>query len=288
MAKSYVCKICGYVHKGDSLPEVCPVCKQPASSFEAVKPKGFLSDKNSNAYILTYSTVMVVVVALALAFVALSLKDLQQANILNEKKQAILVSLGAAEENYDDFVEAYAVDSKGQKVAGVDGKAVIDMLSDLTATFASGQLPVFEAKDGRVVLPVTGTGLWGPVWGYVALQGDMSTISGIVMDHASETPGLGAEIATAKHQDQYIGKSIFEGDKFVSITLVKGGVKAGSPSAAHEVDGITGGTKTGDGVNAMFSESLGMYVPFFNAKRAASAPAKSTECCNNVNEKSDE
>ncbi|MFI3301654.1 MAG: Na(+)-translocating NADH:ubiquinone reductase subunit C [Rikenellaceae bacterium] len=270
MAKSYICSICGHIHKGDSLPEICPVCKQPASVFEEVKPKGFLSDKNSNAYILLYSTVMVVVVALALAFVALSLKDLQQANILNEKKQAILVSLGAAGENYDDFVEAYAVDSKGKKVAGVDGAAVIDMLSDLTATFESGKYPVFEAKDGRVVLPVTGTGLWGPVWGYVALKGDMSTISGIVMDHASETPGLGAEIATAKHQEQYINKSIFKGNKFVSITLVKGGVKPGSANADHEVDGITGGTKTGDGVNAMFSESLGKYVPFFNAKRASS------------------
>ncbi len=285
MAKSYICSICGYVHKGDSLPAECPVCKQPASVFEAEKPKGFLSDKNSNAYILLYSTVMVVAVALVLAFVALSLKDMQQANILNEKKQAILVSLGAAEENYDSFVEAYAVDSKGQKVEGIDGKGVIDMLSDLTATFESGQYPVFEAKDGRIVVPVTGTGLWGPVWGYVALNGDMSTVSGIVMDHASETPGLGAEIATDKHQAQYVGKSIFEGDNFVSITLIKGGVKAGSPSAAHEVDGITGGTKTGDGVNAMFVESLGKYVPFFNSKRkACCAPAEPTECCNNVNE----
>ncbi len=268
MAKSYVCNVCGYVHKGDTLPTECPVCKQPASVFVAIKPKGLLSDKNSNAYILTYSTIMVVVVALALAFVALSLKDLQQANILNEKKQAILLSLGAPTENYDEFVDAYAINSEGQKVEGVDDEGVIDMLSDLPATFKSGYLPVFEAKDGRIVVPVTGTGLWGAVWGYVALKSDMSTISGIVMDHAGETPGLGAEIATDKHQAQYVGKTIFNGNEFVSITLVKGGVKAGSASAAHEVDGITGGTKTGDGVTAMFSESLGKYVPFFNAKRA--------------------
>ncbi len=277
MAKTYICKVCGYVHKGDTLPAECPLCKQPASSFEAVKPKGFLSDKNSNAYILLYSTVMVVVVALTLAFVALSLKDLQQANILNEKKQAILGSLGAADQNYDDFVVAYAVDTKGQKIAGVDGQAVIDMLGDLPSTFASGSLPVFEAKDGRIVVPVTGTGLWGPVWGYVALDGDMSTISGIVMDHAGETPGLGAEIATEKHQNQYIGKKIYSGNEFKSITLVKGGVKSGSADFDHQVDGITGGTKTCDGVTAMFSESLGKYVPYFDAQRAQSKS-------NNVNE----
>lgn len=36
--KGYVCKICGYVHEGDELPEdfICPVCKHPASDFEPV------------------------------------------------------------------------------------------------------------------------------------------------------------------------------------------------------------------------------------------------------------
>ncbi len=267
MAKTYICKICGYTHKGDTLPAECPVCKQPSSAFEEVKSKGVLSDKNSNAYIILYSTVMVVVVALALAFVALSLKSRQQANILNEKKQAILVSLNAPAENYDTFVTAYAVDAKGKKIAGVEGEAVIDMLSNLTATFASGQLPVFESKDGRVVVPVTGTGLWGPVWGYVALQPDMNTVSGIVMDHAGETPGLGAEIATDKHQAMYVGKKIFEGNNFVSIKLIKGGVKPGSANISHEVDGISGGTKTGDGVSEMLDSSLKMYVPFFKSKK---------------------
>ena len=38
MAK-WKCKICGYVHEGEELPEgfVCPVCKQPASAFEKVE-----------------------------------------------------------------------------------------------------------------------------------------------------------------------------------------------------------------------------------------------------------
>ena len=32
MAK-WVCSVCGYVHEGDAAPEVCPVCKAPASKF---------------------------------------------------------------------------------------------------------------------------------------------------------------------------------------------------------------------------------------------------------------
>ncbi len=264
-SKKYLCKVCGYIHTGDAAPDQCPVCKVPASEFEFQKPKGFFADKNSNAYILTYATVMVVLVAAVLAFVALSLKPLQAENILNEKKGAILTALSASDKNYDDYITAFAVNAKGEKVEGVD---VIASLSDLTATYKSGVYPVFQSKDGRVVIPVTGTGLWGAIWGYVALDADMNTVSGIVIDHASETPGLGAEIATPKHQAMYVGKKIFEGNNFVSVKLVKGGAATSGAAAAHEVDAITGGTKTSDGVTAMLETSLGCYVPFFKKAKS--------------------
>ncbi len=264
--KKYICKVCGYIHTGDAAPAECPVCKVAASEFELQKPKGFFADKNSNAYILTYATVMVVLVAAVLAYVALSLKDLQNANILNEKKGAILTALSAEEGvSYDEYVEAFAVDLDGEKIEGIDGAAVIGLLSDLPATYAAGVLPVFQATDGRVVIPVTGSGLWGPIWGYVALEGDMNTISGIVIDHAGETPGLGAEIATPKHQAMYVGKKIFEGGEFVSVSLIKGGASKEQPAADHEVDAITGGTKTSDGVTGMLGNSLSCYVPFFES-----------------------
>ena len=37
--KGYVCKICGYVYEGDTLPEdfICPLCKHGASDFERIK-----------------------------------------------------------------------------------------------------------------------------------------------------------------------------------------------------------------------------------------------------------
>lgn len=35
--KKYICPVCGYVHEGDSAPEVCPVCGVPGAKFEEVK-----------------------------------------------------------------------------------------------------------------------------------------------------------------------------------------------------------------------------------------------------------
>ena len=68
--KKFKCTVCGYIHEGKAAPETCPVCAAPASAFveiEDAKKKGMLSDKNGNAYIIMYSTVMVVIVATLLA-----------------------------------------------------------------------------------------------------------------------------------------------------------------------------------------------------------------------------
>lgn len=220
---------------------------------------------NSNLYIVVYSTVMVVVVALVLAVAALSLQERQYANELGEKKQSILASLSAADENYDEFIAARVLDANGDTVEGGD---VFAMLNDLQGSFDKGRFPVFEAKDGRVVIPVTGSGLWGPIWGYVALENDMNTVAGIVMAHKGETPGLGAEIATPAHQAKYVGKTVFEGDDFVSITLKKGGANPADANYAHEVDAITGGTKTSDGVTEMIRSGLGNYLPYLKANKS--------------------
>ncbi len=289
--KKFKCNVCGYIHEGDAAPAKCPVCGVPASEFTelketadaaaAPKKKGLFSDTNNNAYIVLYSTVMVVIVAVLLAVAALALKPRQDANDLNEKKRNILSSLSAEGESYDRFIDAYVVDAEGQRTDG----DVFALLNDLPAAFAEGKYPIFEAKDGRVVIPVTGAGLWGPIWGYVALEKDMNTVSGIIMAHKGETPGLGAEIATAKYQSNFVGKTIFEGDEFVSVTLRKGGAK----DPAHEVDAITGGTKTSDGVTAMLRNSLENYLPLLESKRAAAeTEAAAGEVSNEENAESHE
>ncbi len=141
-------------------------------------------------------------------------------------------------------------------------------LQDLKGSIAAGKFPVFKAKNGCVVIPVYGAGLWDAIWGYVALEPDMNTVKGIVLDHKGETPGLGAEIATPAHQAKYVGKTVFEGDDFVSITLKKGGANPADANYAHEVDAITGGTKTSDGVTEMIRSGLGNYLPYLKANKS--------------------
>ena len=240
---------------------------------------------NSNVYIITYSVVMVVIVAVLLSLAALGLKSRQDENILNEKKTQIVKALGydAVTTNYEDVVaEAALLDAAGAVVEN-DTQKVFDALQSVKDTRAEGKFPIFKATDGSVVVPLYGAGLWGPIWGYVALASDMNTVKGIVLDHSGETPGLGAEITTAKHQAMYVGKSVFEGEEFVGITLKKGGADKNNP---HEVDAITGGTKTSDGVSAMIINSLSNYKPFFNAVRAAAAAeeVESNELNNENNE----
>ena len=114
--------------------------------------------------------------------------------------------------------------------------------------------------------PVTGKGLWGGLWGYIALNDDFQTVFGVYMSHESETAGLGSVIAEQKFQDKFIGKSVFaEGDaEHVALTVVKAG-KVATPNV--EVDGITGATLTCNGVAAMVNGELQKYVPYFNANK---------------------
>ena len=228
---------------------------------------------NSNVYIITYSVVMVVIVAVLLSLAAIGLKPRQEANILNEKKSQIVKALGYdATTSYDDVVaEAALLNTEGAVVEN-DTQKVFDALQSVKDTRDAGQFPIFKATDGSVVVPLYGAGLWGPIWGYVALASDMNTVKGIVLDHSGETPGLGAEITTAKHQAMYVGKTVFEGEELVGITLKKGGADKNNP---HEVDAITGGTKTSDGVSAMIKDCLVSYKPYFEAAKAQSA----CSCC---------
>ena len=221
---------------------------------------------NSNAYIIIYSVVMVVIVAVLLAVTSLSLQERQGENMLNEKKQQIVKALGEdpAVASYADVVaEASMLNKEGQKIEGKTDADIFTALGDLTASFEKGEFPIFKAANGCVVIPVYGAGLWGPIWGYIALEPDMNTVKGIVMDHSGETPGLGAEITTDKVQSAFVGKTIFEGDNLVSVSMKKGGA-----TNNHEVDAISGGTKTCDGVNEMLKTGLAGYLPYLNANKS--------------------
>jgi Na+-transporting NADH:ubiquinone oxidoreductase subunit C len=229
----------------------------------------------SNTYIFIFSTVMVVIVAMLLSVAAMQLKPYQDRNIEVEKKQNILASIGIkstvndAVELYSRYItESYVLNNKGDKLEGVDAFTV-ELKNELGKPASQRLLPVFvgtlENNAKAYVMPLRGTGLWGPIWGYISLQPDMNTVLGSVFDHQGETPGLGAEISTEWFQKPFIGKTLFkDSTQFVSIRVVKGGAKKDDP---HAVDAISGGTITSKALEKMLDSCLIQYKPFFIQNR---------------------
>ncbi len=181
----------------------------------------------SNRYIFTYSAVLVALVALVLTAVSISLKPLQQRNQRVEQKQMILKTIGIAS-TPNDAEELYAKHIEECEEEG---------------------LPYYR-YDGGVVVPMHGNGLWGPIWGYMALDSNM-TVVGAVFDHKGETPGLGGEIATEQFASRFVGKSMSK----EPIRLKKNADK----SSPYEVDAISGGTMTSNGVTDMLEATHKQY-----------------------------
>ncbi len=228
----------------------------------------------SNTYIFTFSFIMVISVAAILSIVAMQLQPMQKKNIERNKKQNILLSLNIestkdnAIEKYDEYItDSYVVDHEGEVKEDVEAFPV-ELEKELEKSLEERNLPVFiGTKEGQkiYVLPVRGKGLWGPIWGYVAIEDDFNTIYGTNFSHQSETPGLGAEIANRPFQKQFIGKKIFdESGNFVSVSVVKKDIP---PDAKHQVDGISGGTITSNGVDKMLRGVIGDYLPYIKKMR---------------------
>ena len=224
---------------------------------------------DSNSYTFGFATIMVVIVAALLSYAAIGLKPYQDRNIELEKQQNILSSVGInverelAEEAYSKYIkEELVLDYKGEEVDGIAFE--IDLKKELKKDQLNQLLPLFTSninEEKQYIIPLRGKGLWGPIWGFIALEEDLNTVYGAVFDHKGETPGLGAEINQSFFQEPFVGKAIFEGDNLTSIRVVKGGAPEGDN---HAVDGISGGTITSDGVTEMLLERLNMYLPYID------------------------
>lgn len=233
-------------------------------------------NKNSNAYTIIYTIVMVVIVGALLATLATLLKPAQEENVLNEQKESIMKAFGAEGESFDKVVAG--VIKNGNEFHEVDDvKPLFELISNRKALAAADdELPIFKYErevelKGRkyqetlYVVPIVGKGLWGDIWGYVALKRSAANLEvvGITMDHAGETPGLGAEIATDKVQDKFVGKLVYGSDNEIALKMQKGVSASDAEKMPSTVDAISGGTKTCDGVNAMLENSLEKYAEFF-------------------------
>jgi Na+-transporting NADH:ubiquinone oxidoreductase subunit C len=229
---------------------------------------------NSNTYTIGFACVMVILVAAILASTSIQLTPLQDRNIELEKKQNILQSVGvyldrdASEASYSKFIkEELVLDINGNILEG--SAFNIDLGDELKKDINDQKFPLYismlEDSSKCFIIPLRGKGLWGPIWGYLALKDDINTVYGAVFAHKSETPGLGAEINQGFFQEPFRDKKIFnENNEFVSIKVIKGGAPEGS---IHGVDGISGGTITSDGVTDMLKERVGRYLPYLERNR---------------------
>jgi len=236
----------------------------------------------SNTYIYIYSTVMVVLVAAVLAMAATVLKPAQQKNLEIAKKLEILHAVDKGweagssdnknkyvESEYDKYIsKTFVLNPAGDTIAGREAfevEANVEMKKDSTERVYPVFLSTKDDGSKHYIFPVLGKGLWGPIWGYVALGEDLNTITGVFFDHQGETPGLGAEINTQWFQKPFVQKKIFDdAGKFISIKILKGN----EPKIPdHSVDAISGGTITSKGLESTIFQSLKNYLPFLQKQK---------------------
>jgi Na+-transporting NADH:ubiquinone oxidoreductase subunit C len=229
--------------------------------------------RNSNKYVIGFAVGMTVVAAVLLASAATLLKPLQAANMKKEKQQNILAVVGKNGpddyKRFDEYIQSVVIDQNGNLVEGV--KAFdINLAFDKRVRAKNPNHPltyplyIYEENGNRTyILQLAGVGLWGPIWGYLALDQDGNTIRQVIFDHKGETPGLGAEINTRDFQRQFENKQIFDNsNQFVSVRVTKT-----KRDELHEVDAISGGTITSDGVSNMLYEDLKFYLAYLQKSK---------------------
>lgn len=227
-------------------------------------------NKESTGYTFLFATLLVIVVGTGLALVSMGLKPMQDENTVIKKKMDILgaLKLESTRDNASKLYEEYinpddcvVLAADGTVKSGVDAFDVNikQQFRDKNLAESDRDYPLYVATvEGKTkyVIPLVGSGLWGPIWGYIAVDEDKETIYGAKFDHKTETPGLGAEIKQPFYYDQYVGEKITS-----DISSVKDGSGAG---VNGKVDGITGGTITSKGVEEMVNRTLSVYVKYFN------------------------
>ncbi len=233
-------------------------------------------NKNSNFYILGYAILLTIVLGTLLPTVAGALKSKIVSNKAFEKKKFILTAgLGHDEvakmtddqinNLFDNSVESQVINAQGDRVNKNVASVIVAKEYKLDKELRA--LPIYiitSENEKSFVFPMHGYGLWDEIWGYVALEKDGETIKAVVFDHKGETPGLGARISSEEIQKRFSGKSIFDETKnLVSVSMQKGEGNDYSDKK-NEVDGMSGATITGVGLNNMLKEYFSLYKKYIS------------------------
>ena len=230
----------------------------------------------SNTYTLVFTSIVTIVLGFFLALAADWLRDLQDLNVENDMRKNILLSLGFKpgaetpwtsddiQKLFEENIEALVLDASGQRTE----KDPKEIDSEKNVEF----LPIYLKKIGDDVggyaIPIAGKGLWSTLFGYFAIEPDGRTVKGITFYKHGETPGLGGEVDKPWFQQNFIGKRfVDENDQLLGIHVIKGKVESDDQEAYHKVDGISGATMTGKGLEYFLKDDLVKYEPFFKQVR---------------------
>ncbi|GGK40908.1 Na(+)-translocating NADH-quinone reductase subunit C [Aliivibrio fischeri] len=232
------------------------------------------SIKKTLGVVIGLSLVCSIIVSTA----AVGLRDKQKANAVLDKQSKIVEVAGVTgsgtvpelfaaniEPRLVDFATGEFVDGDAatydQRKAAKDPKQSIKLTAeqDKAKIIRRANVGVvYLVKDGdkvtKIILPVHGTGLWSMMYAFVAVETDGNTIAGITYYDQAETPGLGGEVENPTWRAQFVGKKLFDENHKPAIKIVKGGAPAGSE---YGVDGLSGATLTGNGVQHTFDFWLG-------------------------------
>ena len=246
---------------------------------------------NSVPYIVSFAGAVCVVCALFVSASAVFLKDRQDANALLDKQKKALRVSGLVEEGtvlsakqvgelFDTRISMRLIDLETHDAAAEDlgiDPATYDQLKAARDPALSMKVASNRARVSRIpryalvyevykdeaktdldlrVLPVEGMGLWGTLYGFLALDNDGNTIRGLVFYKHIETPGLGAEVDNPLWKALWPGRKAYGEDGVPKIRVIKG--RAGTPEETpFEVDGLSGATMTSIGVTNLLRFWLG-------------------------------
>lgn len=262
---------------------------------------GFLNLANDNIIkTIGVAVLLCLVCSIVVSGAATLLKPIQVENALLDKKKNILAVSGLASEGksveelftqietrvvdlssgeYTDAVDPLTFDQR-KAAKEADYRVDLDKSQDIAQIGGlSKYANVYLVRDGeavsKIILPIKGYGLWGTMYGFIALEPDANTVSGITFYEHKETPGLGGEIENKSWQQSWSGKEVANAQGEPVIRLVKGTVSEATANSEHKVDGLAGATLTSNGVTNMVQFWMGedAFGPYLDraAKQYSSA-----------------
>jgi len=254
---------------------------------------------DSTRYTIGFAVAVCVVCALLVATSAVGLRERQETNALSYRQKNVLLAAGlvkpaqslpdaALMKIFDDNISVRLVDlATGEllPLGKIDEKsydqrrARNDPEMSRPAPPNAAQIPrlplygavyfvMVNGKAEQAVLPIEGVGMWGTLYGFLAIDRDGNTIRGLTYYDQKETPGLGGEASNPRWQALWQGRKVYDEHWEPKITVIKG--TAGPPDQdPYHVDGLSGATITSNGIARMmaFWFSNDGYGPFLKRLR---------------------